>query len=61
MRNSIKIPLVISALLFATATIGAPPPKTLHDSGDPTLALTPGLRGAEKAPAGCAGRESGYA
>ena len=30
----------------------APPVRTLHDSGDPTLALTPGLRGAEKAPPG---------
>src|SRR5580698_6544728 len=29
-----------------------PPVRTLHDSGDPTLALTPGLRGAEKAPPG---------
>jgi hypothetical protein len=51
-HNYIKASLISSALLFATATLGAPPPKTLNDSGDPTLALTPGLRGAEKAPPG---------
>jgi hypothetical protein len=51
-HNYIKPSLVLAAVLFATATLGAPPPKTLNDSGDPTLALTPSLRGAEKAPPG---------
>jgi hypothetical protein len=51
-HNSIKASLVLSALMVAAATYGAPAPKTLNDSGDPTLALTPGLRGAEKAPPG---------
>ena len=37
----------------ATAPSGAAPaPTTLHNSGDPTLALTPGLRGATAAPKG---------
>ena len=31
-----------------------PPPTTLYNSGDPTLALTPGLRGATRAPKGAA-------
>src|ERR1700731_1575565 len=31
-----------------------PPPKTLLNSGDPTLALTPPLRGARAAPPGSA-------
>ena len=52
MHNTSKSSLAVLALLFTTATFGAPPPKTLHDSGDPTLGLTPGLRGADQAPPG---------
>jgi hypothetical protein len=39
---------------FAATPAPPPPPKTLLNSGDPTLALTPPLRGARAAPPGSA-------
>jgi hypothetical protein len=39
---------------FTVMADDAPPPTTLHNSGDPTLALTPGLKGATRAPKGAA-------
>ncbi len=39
---------------FAAGANAAPTPKTLNNSGDPTLALTPPLRGAVTAPPGSA-------
>jgi hypothetical protein len=43
--------LVVAFTVFAD---DPPPPTTLYNSGDPTLALTPGLRGATRAPKGAA-------
>jgi hypothetical protein len=47
--------LLCSALLaIISVASAAPPQRTLNNSGDPTLALTPSLRGAGPAPAGSA-------
>jgi hypothetical protein len=45
---------LVVALGVSAAAFSAPVPKTLNDSGDPTLALTPPLRGAGPAPKGSA-------
>jgi hypothetical protein len=45
--------VVLTALLaIVSVASAAPGPRTLNNSGDPTLALTPSLRGAGPAPAG---------
>jgi hypothetical protein len=44
--------LAIAGLSVSFSARGDPPPKTLYNSGDPTLALTPALRGAAAAPPG---------
>jgi hypothetical protein len=46
--------LVVAFTVMADDAPPPPPPTTLHNSGDPTLALTPGLRGATRAPKGAA-------
>jgi len=46
--------LVAIILLTGTAAGAAPPVRTLFNSGDPTLALTPPLKGAGPAPPGSA-------
>jgi hypothetical protein len=51
-RTLIAAAFAITGLVLAGSAAGAPRPTTLHDSGDPTLALTPGLRGAATAPPG---------
>jgi hypothetical protein len=45
-------PVTAALLAFATVSVAAAAPKTLHDSNDPSLALTAPLRGATPAPAG---------
>jgi hypothetical protein len=54
LRTCIGASLGIASLLVASTATGASRPKSLHDSDDPTLALTPPLRGAGPAPAGSA-------
>ncbi|HUK01060.1 MAG TPA: hypothetical protein VLW26_02165 [Steroidobacteraceae bacterium] len=46
--------LAIAGLALALPALSQNRPKTLHDSGDPTLTLTPPLRGAAVAPPGSA-------
>lgn len=46
--------LAVTSLLLAATALPAPPPRTLYNSGDPTLALTPSLRGGATAPPGSA-------
>jgi hypothetical protein len=58
-RVGVFIGVLTMGLLVQNATAAdAPPPRTLHDSGDPTLALTPGLRGSPPAPPGSAAPNS---
>ncbi len=52
MRNLISASLAIASFALTSAALAAPTVATLHNSGDPTLALTPGLRGAVTAPPG---------
>ena len=56
--NSIRAALTAALALTGFASISgaraAAPPRTLHDSGDPTLALTPPLLGSRPAPPGSA-------
>ena len=54
----ISVPFWIALLVVASTASAAPPPKTLNDSGDPTLALTPPLRGSGPAPEGSAAPNS---
>ena len=57
MGRRINAVFVLAGLCLArnaAADPPAPPPTTLYNSGDPTLALTPGLRGATVAPKGAA-------
>jgi hypothetical protein len=51
-RTLITASFAISGLVLASCALGDPRPTTLYNSGDPTLALTPGLRGATAAPKG---------
>ncbi|HEY1899458.1 MAG TPA: hypothetical protein VGG49_06685 [Steroidobacteraceae bacterium] len=52
MRTLITASVAIAGLVLAANVVSAPQPATLHNSGDPTLALTPALRGATGAPKG---------
>ncbi len=47
-----RVRFAVTILAVSAAAAAAPRPKTLFDSGDPTLALTPPLRGAIAAPPG---------
>ncbi len=52
--TAMAVVIGIVAALAAPDASAAPPKKTLNNSGDPTLALTPPLRGALPAPPGSA-------
>jgi hypothetical protein len=51
---SYRLTLTLGVLLAAGAAAAAPPMRTLNNSGDPTLKLTPPLRGSIVAPPGSA-------
>jgi hypothetical protein len=51
-RTPLTAFLAIAGLALVIAAGADPRPTTLYNSGDPTLALTPGLRGATAAPKG---------
>jgi hypothetical protein len=55
-RERLAYGVPVFTMLFAVFSIAsaAPVQRTLNNSGDPTLALTPSLRGADPAPAGSA-------
>ena len=53
-RLAYGVPLLTALLAVFSVASAAPVQRTLNNSGDPSLALTPSLRGAGPAPAGSA-------